>query len=95
MDLKITVAESRPLCEGVTLALKLSHVVETYLEYRDRGSKHAGQASAVPSVANLGPSCLDPSIQARLRQDMSNVERLRNFHPQQPPSLALMDLLQQ
>jgi len=95
MDLKITVAESRPLSEGVTLALKLSHVVETYLEYRDRGSKHAGQASAAPSVANLGPSALDASIQARLRKDMSDVERLRNFHPQQPPSLALMELLQQ
>lgn len=95
MDLKITIAESRPLSEGVTLAMKLSHVVETYLEYRDRGSKHARQASAAPSVANLGPSVLDPNLQARLRQQMSDNERLLNLHRQQPPSLALMELLEQ
>ncbi|OAV86859.1 hypothetical protein, variant [Puccinia triticina 1-1 BBBD Race 1] len=93
MDLKITIAESRPLSEGVTLALKLSHIVESYLEYRDRGSKHAKQGSAAPSVADLGPSALDPQLQIRLKREMSDTERLFNTHRPQPSSLSLIKLL--
>ncbi|POW20930.1 hypothetical protein PSHT_02953 [Puccinia striiformis] len=93
MDLKITIAESRPLSEGVTLAMKLSHVVETYLEYRDRGSKHAKQASAAPSIADLGSSVLDPNLQARMKQEMSEAERKRSLHRLQPVSLGLSKLL--
>ncbi|KAA1069849.1 hypothetical protein PGT21_034163 [Puccinia graminis f. sp. tritici] len=93
MDLKITIAESRPLSEGVTLAMRLSHVVDTYLEYRDRGSKHARQGSAPPSVADLGPSVLDPKLQAQMKQEMSAAEQLRSLHRLQPSSLGLSKLL--
>ncbi|MBW0472386.1 hypothetical protein O181_012101 [Austropuccinia psidii MF-1] len=93
MDLKITIAESRPLSEGVALAMRLSRVIDSYTEYRDRAAKNARRTSAVPSVADLGPAALDNNIQARLRQLMLDTEQMRSPNKLQQQTLGLAHLL--
>lgn len=93
MDMKITIAESRPLSEGVALALRLSHVVDSYIDYRDRTTKSTNRASAAPSIADLGPAALDNNIQARMRQAMLEAEQLRSPMRVGAPTLGLAHLL--
>ncbi|KAI8452201.1 hypothetical protein BY996DRAFT_6415706 [Phakopsora pachyrhizi] len=93
MDLKITIAESRPLCEGVALALRLSHVVDSYTEYRDRTAKSNKRTSAAPSLADLGPAALDSDIQSRLRQLMIETEQARSPNKIPAQTLGLAHLL--
>lgn len=88
MDLRITIAESRPLCEGVAVAIRLSQLVGSFSEYRERTSKVNKRASAVPSVADLGPAALSSDIQARMRQIMMETEVRGGFSALSPGKQA-------
>lgn len=75
MDLRVTIAESRPLCEGVAVAIRLNQLVDSFTGYREKSSKSNKRVSTgVPSIADLGTSALDSGIQARMRQIMMETD---------------------
>lgn len=88
MDLRITIAESRPLCEGVAVAVRLNQLVESFAEHRERASKANKRASAAPSVADLGTAALSSDIQARMRQIMMETEVRGGFSALSPGKQA-------